>query len=153
MDQVSIGSDNGSAPSHYLNQCWIIVNWTRKNKLLWNFNQNAKLSIHENASENIVCKMAPILLRESWVKMHFGGIFYIAQTSRFGSFTIQCIIMSLQTDMEICHLIFFIFTLIIHQKQFYIHSPFTSWASYQIRKLMGWACAGNAGNVFTTTAG
>ena len=32
-----------SAPSHYLNQCWVIVNWTLRNKLQWNFNQNAKL--------------------------------------------------------------------------------------------------------------
>ena len=25
------------------------------------------------------------------------------------------------------------------------------WASYQIRKIAGWACAGNAGNIFPTT--
>ena len=24
-----------SAPSHYLNQCWIIVNWTLRNKVQW----------------------------------------------------------------------------------------------------------------------
>ena len=30
-----IGSENGlSVPSHYLNQCWHIVNWTLTNKLL-----------------------------------------------------------------------------------------------------------------------
>ena len=28
-----------SAPSHYLNQCWHIVNWTLRNKLQWNHNQ------------------------------------------------------------------------------------------------------------------
>ena len=27
-----------SAPSHYLNQCWNIVNWTFRNKLQWNSN-------------------------------------------------------------------------------------------------------------------
>ena len=32
-----------SAPSHYLNQCWLIVNCTLKNKLQWNLNQNTKL--------------------------------------------------------------------------------------------------------------
>ena len=32
-------------------------------KLQWNFNQNTKLFIHGNASENIVCKMAAILSR------------------------------------------------------------------------------------------
>ena len=26
------------APSHYLKQCWFIVNWTLRNKLHWNFN-------------------------------------------------------------------------------------------------------------------
>ena len=42
--------------------------WTLRNKLQWNFNQNTKLFIHENASENIVCKMAAILSRGRWVK-------------------------------------------------------------------------------------
>ena len=57
-----------SAPSHYLNQCLIIVNWTLRNKLQWNFNQNTKLFIHENTSENIVCEMAAILSSGGWVK-------------------------------------------------------------------------------------
>ena len=30
-----------SAPSHYLNQCWNIVNCTHGNKLQWNFNRNS----------------------------------------------------------------------------------------------------------------
>ena len=29
-----------SAPTHYLNQCWYIVNWTLGNKFQWNLNQN-----------------------------------------------------------------------------------------------------------------
>ena len=57
-----------SAPSHYLNQYWVIVNWTPGNKLQWNFNQIAKVSILEYASENTVCEMAAILSRERWVK-------------------------------------------------------------------------------------
>ena len=52
-----------AAPSHYLNQGWVIVNWTLRNKLQWNFNKNTKRFIHENASENIVCEMVAIL---SW---------------------------------------------------------------------------------------
>ena len=56
-----------SAPSHYLNQCWVIVNWTLRNKLQWIFNQNTKPFIHENASEYIVCEIAAILFRERWV--------------------------------------------------------------------------------------
>ena len=46
----------------------VYVNWTRRSKHHWNFNQNAKLFIHENTSENIVCKMAAILSRGRWVK-------------------------------------------------------------------------------------
>ena len=57
-----------SAPSHYLNQCWVIANWTLRNKLQWNFYQNTKLFIYENASENIVCQMAAISSTGRWVK-------------------------------------------------------------------------------------
>ena len=57
------------AQSRYINQCWIIINWTLRNKLKWNFNQNKKIFIHENASENIVCEIAAILSRGRWVKV------------------------------------------------------------------------------------
>ena len=30
-----------TSPSHYLNQCWIIVNWTFWNKIQSNFNRNS----------------------------------------------------------------------------------------------------------------
>ena len=33
--------------SHYLKQCWFIVNWTLRNKLQGNSNQNTKIFIHE----------------------------------------------------------------------------------------------------------
>ena len=57
-----------SAPSHYLNQCWFIVNWNLRNKLQWNFNENTKIFIHKNASESNFCEMAAILSRGRWVK-------------------------------------------------------------------------------------
>ena len=38
-------------------------------KLQWNFNQNTKLSIHEKASENIICEMVAILSRGRGVKI------------------------------------------------------------------------------------
>ena len=47
-----------------------IVNWTLRNKLQWNFNQNTKHFIHENAFENIVCEMAATFSRERWVKAY-----------------------------------------------------------------------------------
>ena len=62
-----IGSDNGlSAPSHYLNHCWNIVNRTLRNKLQWNFNQNLYIFIQENAFDNVVCKIGAILSRRQW---------------------------------------------------------------------------------------
>ena len=60
-----IGSDNGLSPSHYLNQCWNIVNWTLRNKLQLNWNPN--IFVQENAFEN-VCKMASILSRPQCAK-------------------------------------------------------------------------------------
>ena len=79
--QTIIGSDNGlspyrrqaiivslSAPSHYLNQCWYIVNWTLRNKLQWNFNRNSNIFFQKNALENVVCLIASISSRPQWVK-------------------------------------------------------------------------------------
>ena len=72
-----IGSDNGlvawTAPSHYLNQCWNIVNWTLRDKLQWNFNRNSNIFIQENALENIVCEMASMLSRPQWHPSVFIG--------------------------------------------------------------------------------
>ena len=43
---------------------------THRKKIQWNFNQDTKVSIHKNASEDIVCKMAAILSRGRWVNQH-----------------------------------------------------------------------------------
>ena len=34
-----------SAPIHYRNQCWSVVNWTIGKKLQWNFNRNSNIFI------------------------------------------------------------------------------------------------------------
>ena len=52
-----------SAPSHYLNQCWNIVDWTLANKLQWNLNRNLYSFVQVNAFEIVVRKLAAIL---SW---------------------------------------------------------------------------------------
>ena len=44
-------SSNGSPPSHYLNQCWCIVNYTLRNKFQWNFNRNSNIIIQEKVFE------------------------------------------------------------------------------------------------------
>ena len=52
-----------STPGHYLNQCWRLVIWTRRNVIKWNFNWNSNILILKNAFESVVCEMAVILSR------------------------------------------------------------------------------------------
>ena len=49
------------APSHYLNQCWNIINLILKNKLRWNVNENSYIFVQENVFKNVICEMAAIL--------------------------------------------------------------------------------------------
>ena len=54
-----IGSDNGLSPDRrqaIISKCGIIVNWTFRNKLQWNFNRNSSIFIQENAFESVVCE-------------------------------------------------------------------------------------------------
>ena len=57
-----------SVPSHYLNQCWNIINLTLKIKIQLNVKWNSYIIIQENAFENVICKMAAILSRPRRVK-------------------------------------------------------------------------------------
>ena len=60
--------------SHYLNQCWNIVNWTPRNKLQWNFNWNSYIFIHENSLENFIWKLMAIFSQPQCVNcLHFHG--------------------------------------------------------------------------------
>ena len=72
MNRVSNGWDiwlvAWSVPSHYLYQCWNIVNWTLRNKLPWNINGNSYISIHEYVFESAVCEMSVIQSRSQCVK-------------------------------------------------------------------------------------
>ena len=43
-----------SASSHYLNQCWLIVNWAPGNIFQWNLNRNSIIFIQENENENVI---------------------------------------------------------------------------------------------------
>ena len=55
-------------PSHYLNQCSDIVDWTPRNNLQWNLGRNSSIFIQESVFGNVVCKMASILSRPQCVK-------------------------------------------------------------------------------------
>ena len=73
-----IGSGNG-LPSHYLNQCWNIVNRTLGNKLQWNFNRNSYIFIQHDGSENVVWKMVAILCRPQCVNSLRPGDAYMCR--------------------------------------------------------------------------
>ena len=49
-----------SASSHYLNQCWLIVNWTSQNKFHWSSNHNSIIFIQEMHLKFSSVKMAAI---------------------------------------------------------------------------------------------
>ena len=80
-----IGSDNGLLLSHYLNQCWNVVNSNLRNKLQWNLKRNSCIFIQENAFQNVVCEMASILCRPQCVNA-FGTItFSVPQMIKYVS--------------------------------------------------------------------
>ena len=64
MNWVSIGSDNGLSPVRHRAITWTNADIILIGSLLkWNFNRNTKLFIHENAFEDVICKMVAILSR------------------------------------------------------------------------------------------
>ena len=82
-----------SAPSHYLNQFWFVVNWTLRSNFLWNSNRNTTLFIDENASDNVVCEMADILSRGKWVNQDSSGVIIIhlhCNTTAFSPLLHKC---------------------------------------------------------------
>ena len=58
-----------TATSHYLYQCWSIVNCS--NQIKWKFNRNKIIFVQENALENIFWKMSAIYSRSQCVKNIF----------------------------------------------------------------------------------
>ena len=76
--------------SDYLNQCWLIVNWTLRNRLQLDSNQNDKFFIHDNSFGNDICEMAAILSRGRWVKAYlmFAGFARDAPRNSFDDWTV-----------------------------------------------------------------
>ena len=52
---------NSSLPWHYLNRCWLTINWTIRNKSQWHLYRTLNIVFQENAFENAVCEMSVIL--------------------------------------------------------------------------------------------
>ena len=90
-------------PSHYLTQCWVIVNWTLRNKLKWNYNQNTKFFIHENAFQDTVCEMAAILSRKRWLDALHGAlmaVLVISLIKHFNTLSVKWVIFSLKPAQQ-----------------------------------------------------
>ena len=65
---VQIMACHLAGTSHYLNQCWNIINWTLRNKLQWNVYRNSCIFIQENECTNLAWEKAAILSRPWYVK-------------------------------------------------------------------------------------
>ena len=57
-----------SAPSHYLNQYWNIVDSAPINGLRWGLEPNLYIFIQESAFENVVCEVAAVCLGQNVLK-------------------------------------------------------------------------------------
>ena len=62
-----------TAPNHYLNLCFNIVNWTLANKFQWNLNRNSNNFIQWNTFQIVVCEMASILSRPQPARSTLSG--------------------------------------------------------------------------------
>ena len=79
-----------SAPNHYLNQCWNIVNLNHRNKRQWNLKQKAYIFIQENAFANVIWEMSAILSRPQCVN--------------YPAYPAACsVLMSFRTFMKLLH--------------------------------------------------
>ena len=82
-NQVSIGSSNGLLPIRRQAIVWtnagLLSIWPFGTNFSEFFYQYTNLFIHENAYENIVCKMASILSTGRWVKVNTWMSYYTSQ--------------------------------------------------------------------------
>ena len=52
------------APSHYLDRCWVIDNWTLGNIYQWNCNQNTKLFIGSHFADKLKWPLKALVTRK-----------------------------------------------------------------------------------------
>ena len=74
-----------TAPSHFLNHLWLVINWTFRNKIKWNLNRNTHIFFHDNSFENIVCNLTAILCRLWRVKSSAVIRYWHAPIARLGN--------------------------------------------------------------------
>ena len=57
------------APSHYLNQCWLIINEVQWHSYQGNYTRDASTINHKNLFENYMSKMSFKIPRGQWIKL------------------------------------------------------------------------------------
>ena len=77
-------------PSHYLSQCWDIVDWALGNNFLGNLNRNLYIFIHENPFENGVWTMAAIWSRPQCVNHYRFWSWWRHQMETFSALLALC---------------------------------------------------------------
>ena len=65
------------ASSHYLNQCWNIVNSKFRNKFQWNVKPISYIFFQWNTFENVVCEMAASLPQSQFVNPALSNAAYM----------------------------------------------------------------------------
>ena len=98
-----------SAPSHYLNQFWRIVNWTRGNKFHGNSNRNSIIFIQENVFKLSSARMAALLSRRRWAKegqlrsWHtFASFVYELYWTHYSDVTMSILASQITCDSTVC---------------------------------------------------
>ena len=59
-----------TAPSHYLNQCWLIINKVQWSSFEGNFLRHTSATINKNYHENYIYKISLKSSRDQWVNRH-----------------------------------------------------------------------------------
>ena len=72
--RINIGLDTSLGPNRReaitcLNQWWLVINCTTRNKLQWNFKRNTSIFVQENAFDCFACKVSAILFRPQYDKL------------------------------------------------------------------------------------
>ena len=60
-----------TSPSHYLNQCWLIINKVQRYSHEWNFTRDIPTINHESELENHLTKLLSKSHRGQWVNINY----------------------------------------------------------------------------------
>ena len=139
-----IGSDNG----------WNIVTWTLGIQFQWHFNQNSYIFIHENATENVVLKIAVKIT--AWISDYkvFQRNINILSSFLFNILTIQSTKFATPTSQFREYKLWLMFYLCSSQAEYnteyivlyYQGNPLCTGTTKGIKSIKGWLIHGKMGH-------